>query len=52
MKEYKIITPKTGFSKRTEKIEIILNNYAREGWILKHADPNMIRFILERDKNR
>jgi len=52
MKEYKVITPKLGFSKRIEKLEEILNNYAREGWVLKHSDPNMIRFILEREKNR
>jgi hypothetical protein len=52
MKEYKIVTPRTGFSKRVEKLEEILNNYAREGWVLKHSDPNMIRFILEREKNR
>jgi hypothetical protein len=31
MKEYKVITPKLEFSKRIEKLEEILKNYAREG---------------------
>jgi len=52
MKEYKVIIPKGGLLKRNEKIEDQLNRYAREGWELKHVDQNMIRFILERDKNR
>ncbi len=52
MKEYKVITPKLGFSKRIEKLEEILNNYARDGWVLKHSDEHMVKFILEREKNR
>ena len=52
MKEYKIVSPKNGFIKRGEKIEDLLNKHAREGWELKHVDQHMMRFILERDKNR
>jgi hypothetical protein len=52
MKEYKVITPKLAFSKRIEKLEEIFNNYAREGWVLKHSDQYMVKFILEREKNR
>jgi hypothetical protein len=35
MKEYKIVTPRTGFTKRIEKLEEILKNYAREGSVFK-----------------
>ena len=52
MKEYKVITWKMGMSKNNERIEDALNQYAREGWILKHIAENSTRIVLERDKNR
>jgi len=52
MKEYKIVSTMSGFMKKRENIEELLNKHAREGWELKHVDQHMVRFILERDKNR
>lgn len=52
MKEYKVITWKMGMSKNNERIEDTLNQYAREGWVMKHIGENSTRIILERDKNR
>lgn len=34
MKEYKVVTPKLGFRKTVEKLEDLLNNHAREGWVV------------------
>ena len=55
MKEYKVIKPKLGWSNQTEKMEELLNKYAKEGWRLVEITPNqhVISFIVfERDKNR
>mgnify|MGYP001825726075 CR=1 FL=1 len=52
MKEYKVINPKLGMSKRNEKLETVLNQYAREGWVLKHVAQSAYFIVFERDKNR
>ena len=52
MKEYKVINWKMGLTRNNEKLENTLNQYAREGWILKHIAENSSRIVLERDKNR
>ncbi|MBT8274074.1 MAG: DUF4177 domain-containing protein [Bacteroidia bacterium] len=52
MKEYKVISPKLGLSKRTEKLEDILNQYAREGWVVNHIAQSAYMVVFERDKNR
>ena len=52
MKEYKVELPKFGFRDRHQKFEDYLNQYAREGWVLKHVNINTGSVILERDKNR
>jgi len=52
MKEYKVITLKLGFRNRIQKFEELLNQYAREGWILKEIPTNWNAIVLERDKNR
>ncbi len=52
MKEYKVVTLKLGFRNRTKNFEDLLNQYAREGWVLKHIPQNGITMVLERDKNR
>ena len=55
MKEYKVIKPKFGWKNHTDKLEDILNKYAKEGWRLAEITPNqhIISFIVfERDKNR
>jgi len=52
MKEYKVIKPKLGLGNWNQKMEDLLNNHAREGWILKEVNPNFSMVILERDKNR
>ena len=51
MKEYKVITPKVGLRNRVQKLEDILNQYAREGWTVNHIDQAW-NIIFERDKNR
>ncbi len=35
MKEYKVVHPKLGFRNRTQNFEDLLNQYAREGWVVK-----------------
>lgn len=52
MKEYKVVIPKLGFTNRVKKYEDFLNQYAREGWIVKHIGTNSSTVIFERDKNR
>ncbi|WP_179345977.1 DUF4177 domain-containing protein [Winogradskyella ursingii] len=52
MKEYKVEMPKLGLTNRHQKYEDFLNQYAREGWIVKHIVPNSSMVIFERDKNR
>ncbi|WP_405605698.1 DUF4177 domain-containing protein [Polaribacter sp. Asnod1-A03] len=52
MKEYKVVNWKMGFSKNNQKLEDTLNQYAREGWVLKDIAENSSRLIFVRDKNR
>lgn len=52
MKEYKVMVPKLGMRNRTQKYEDLLNQYAREGWEVKHIGQNSPLIIFERDKNR
>lgn len=52
MKEYKVIQPKLGFRNRFQQFEDILNQYAREGWRVKHVGQGWASVVLERDKNR
>lgn len=52
MKEYKVINPKLGLSRRNDKLEELLNQYAREGWRLKNINESFTSLILERDKMR
>ena len=52
MKEYKVVIPKLGLTKRQEKMEDILNQHARESWIVNHVGQGWSSIIFERDKNR
>ena len=52
MKEYKTIALSLGITKRAQKIEEILNQYAREGWHLNHINQAQSLIIFEREKNR
>lgn len=52
MKEYKVVSWKMGLSKNNERLEDTLNEYAKQGWILKEVAENSMRIIFERDKNR
>lgn len=52
MKEYKVINWKMGLSKNNERLEDTLNQYAREGWVLKDIAENSARIVFERNKNR
>ncbi|WP_417289987.1 DUF4177 domain-containing protein [Corallibacter sp.] len=52
MKEYKIVNTILGIARRNEKLDELLNQYAREGWQLKFMHQNLTMMILERDKNR
>jgi hypothetical protein len=51
MKEYKVVAPKLGFRNWNEKYEEILNQHAREGWVVNTVMQNYT-IIFERDKNR
>lgn len=52
MKEYKVIVTKLGFRNRAQNFEEVLNQYAREGWVVNHIDQGWASIVLERDKNR
>ena len=52
MKEYKVIKPKLGFGNWNQKVEDLLNKYAREGWECKTHATKLNAIVLERDKNR
>lgn len=52
MKEYRVIQPKLGLRNRLQKYEDLLNQHAREGWIVKHIGQTSPLIIFERDKNR
>jgi hypothetical protein len=52
VKEYKVVTLKLGFRNRIQKFEDVLNQFAREGWVLKEIPQGWNSIVLERDKNR
>tara|TARA_R110002073_G_scaffold40547_5_gene115000 strand:- start:105673 stop:105840 length:168 start_codon:yes stop_codon:yes gene_type:complete len=55
MKEYKVIKPKLGWRNASEKLEEILNKYAKEGWNVHSIVNNqhvISNIVFERDKNR
>jgi hypothetical protein len=52
LKEYKVIQPKLGFRNRFQNFEDVLNQYARESWVVKRIAENWTSAVLERDKNR
>lgn len=52
MKEYKVIVPKIGFRNRVQNFEDLLNQYAREGWVVNHIAQGWSSVTFERDKNR
>jgi hypothetical protein len=52
MKEYKVIQPKIGFRHQFQNFEDILNQHAREGWVVKDIAQNWSSVTFERDKNR
>jgi len=52
MKEYKVVKTKLGLRNRHQSFENLLNQYAREGWQVKHIDQGWMTIVLERDKNR
>lgn len=52
MKEYKVVIPKLGLTKRIQKLEDLLNQYAREGWVVNYIAQNTIYIVFERNKIR
>lgn len=52
MKEYKVVSWKMGLSSNNQRLEDTLNEYAKQGWVLKEVAENSMRIIFERDKNR
>jgi len=52
MKEYKVVTWKMGLSNNDKRLEDTLNEYARQGWVVKSVGDTGMRIVFERDKNR
>ena len=52
MKEYKVVSPKLGFKNRTQKYEAVLNQHAREGWVVHSIYQSTADILFEREKNR
>lgn len=52
MKEYKVTSPKLGILKRGEKLEELLNQFAREGWQVNFIHQTFSIIVFERNKNR
>jgi hypothetical protein len=52
MKEYKVVNWKMGLSNNNQRLEETLNQFAREGWRVRHIAENSSRIVLERDKNK
>ncbi|KPM31770.1 Hypothetical protein I595_2265 [Croceitalea dokdonensis DOKDO 023] len=52
MKEYKVVSYALKFSGNNQHLEDILNQHAREGWVVKDVAEQTMRIIFERDKNR
>ena len=51
MKEYKVVSPKLGMRKRNQKLEDMLNQFARERWVVNHVGQNAYLIVFEREKN-
>ncbi len=51
MKEYKVVQPKLGIRNRTQKYEDLLNQYARDGWVVNNIFQSTGGIIFERNKN-
>jgi len=52
MKEYKVVSPKLGFRNRFKQFEDVLNQHAREGWVVIDISQGWTSIVFERDKNR
>lgn len=52
MKEYKVVNWKMGMSNNNQRLEDTLNQYAREGWVVRDIGENSMRIVFEREKNR
>jgi len=52
MKEYKVTSWKVGLTNNNQRLEDLLNEYAKQGWVLKEVAEQSYRIIFERDKNR
>ncbi len=55
MKEYKVLKPKIGLMNTSEKLEDLLNSYAKQGWCLHSITTSQhgyIHAIFERERNR
>ena len=51
MKEYRVVQAKLGISRRHEKLQDLLNQYARERWVVNHIDSHSQYIVFERNKN-
>ena len=52
MKEYKVITTKLGLRNRADKLQEVLNQYAKDGWSVVHIAQSAYFIVFERNKNR
>lgn len=52
MKEYKVVTWKMGLTNNDKRLEDTLNEYARQGWVVRDVGDTSMRIVFERDKNR
>ncbi|PTX59035.1 uncharacterized protein DUF4177 [Kordia periserrulae] len=52
MKEYKVVKPNLGWKSRSEKLEEILKNHAKQGWILHTVTKHegFVQIIFERSQ--
>ena len=52
MKEYKVVSWKMSLTNNSEKLEDVLNQYAKAGWKVIHIAEQTTRIVFERNKNR
>ena len=52
MKEYKVVSWKMGLSNNDQRLEDVLNEYAKQGWRMVQFADSSYRIVFERDKNR
>jgi hypothetical protein len=52
MKEYKVVSWKMSLTNNNMRLEDTLNEYAKQGWQVRHIAENVARIVFERDKNR